>query len=75
MLNPLIPEAPSTKLKAGRLATWRTVSSGEVPCKIVTLETEGNGMTWARIRINADRGPYKKGEVIRCSAAFISPRR
>lgn len=63
-----------TILAAGKLAYYDTFA-GPVPCKVLSITTEPNAPeehlstpgSWHRvdIQLTADRGAYRKGEVVR----------
>ena len=60
--------------RAGELAYWDTFA-GLVPCKVLAIVQDGKTLTLnARIRLTADRGPYKRGEITLVRASHVAPR-
>lgn len=56
------------------LATWRTVANGDVPCQVLERRPLSNGGARVRIKVTADRGAYKRGEVIETSSSWVRAR-
>lgn len=63
----------------GELAYADIPRAGLIPCKVVEIHVAGCGR-WAsggkiEVRITANRGVYKRGERITCSACDVIPRK
>ena len=63
----------------GELAYADFFRGGLVPCKVVAIETAGCGR-WASggkivVRLTADRGGYRRGEIHTCNASSVVPRK
>lgn len=58
----------------GTPAKWETVRLGLIPCRVLEvfkkLDQHWNTL---RIELTADRGPYRKGEVIETSPLWVFP--
>ena len=67
-----------TTYEAGTLAYLDTLFDGLVPCKVIEVAYPGNGRVFSSgeitVRITADRGAYKKGELLTEKASQVVPR-
>ena len=64
--------------EAGALAFIDTLFNGLVPCKVIEVVYQGNGRVMGsgelRVQITADRGAYKRGEILTENATQVFPR-
>ena len=58
----------------GALANYNTVFNGRIPVTIVARDWDGPIPGRVRVKIDADRGPYKRGETIIAGALFVTVR-
>lgn len=65
-------ESVDFTLKAGDLASYDAFLSGMVPCKVLEITPDGDEKV-ARVRVTADRGAYKRGEILhlRCTQNLV----
>ena len=63
----------------GTLAYFDTLCSGLVPCKVTEVREPGSGRQvtsgFVVAKVTAERGPYKRGELVHASAAYVVPRK